>query len=305
MSYNAGMKSVASKVLMIRPTSFRSNEQTRPTNSFQKEQSTNQTCLEKAREEHQTIQNLLLNHGIDVLCFEEKKNSDTPDALFPNNWFCTIPGGTTLLFPMMALNRRREFRTDILHEMNPTASIVDLRPMEKESCYLEGTGSLILDHSNRTAFACLSPRTTARALREFEKVSGYRVFSFSALDPDNRPIYHTNVMMALGEKSAILYTEGIVGSRDRDIIVDRITSSGRELVYMDSNQLHSFAGNMLLLKNQNEQKFWIGSTRAVESLNPDQKKMLEKDGEILHAPIPTIENYGGGGVRCLLAEVFG
>lgn len=303
LRYKRRMK-LAGKVLMIRPTSFRSNEQTRGTNSFQTGSTPTNDILERAQAEHKNIQNLLLQHGIDVMCFEEEKNTDTPDALFPNNWFCTMPGGKTILFPMMAQNRRREFRKDVIHEINPRANVIDLRFMENESHFLEGTGSLILDHTHRCAYACLSPRTTARALREFEKISGYRVFSFQAFGPDGSAIYHTNVMMALGEKTVILYDDGIVGAQMRRDITERLKSQGREVVIIDAKQTLEFAGNMLQLKNRDGEKFWVGSTRAFEAFTDQQKQILESDAKLIHAPIPTIEKFGGGGVRCLLAEIF-
>ncbi len=290
--------------MTIRPSSFRSNEQTMASNSFQKERDFNTELLHQTQAEHDQLRNLLSQNGIEVVVFAEEPGADTPDALFPNNWFCHLPDGRVFLFPMLAENRRKEVRPDLVKKLIPNASVTDLRPFTELNAFLEGTGSLIFDHKNKQAYACLSPRTHQRVLNEFAEKSGYRVFAFSAQVPTGSAIYHTNVMMALGESTAIVYLDGISSPKERGFLIEQLLATGREILAIDYQQLLALAGNMLQLSNKSGERFWVASTGAIESLRPNQKEQITKDCKILAVPIPTIEKFGGGGVRCLLAEIF-
>jgi hypothetical protein len=296
--------SVAAGAVMIYPKSFCANPDTLATNSFQSQDHplTNTVILEKSQKEFSAFQKLLKDHGIKILSFEEDVSRFTPDALFPNNWFCHLPDGRIFLFPMFPLNRRSECRQDIIRSLNST-NVTDLRYLEKQNQFLEGTGSLIFDHQSKTAFACLSPRTTEPALREFSEVSGYKIVTFTSLDTQDKPVYHTNVMMSLSPQNAVICLESVKNSEERDRVMRVLKSLKKNIVDITCKEMNSFAGNMLFLKG-GAQYYWVCSTRAFHSLKPLNRSKLETEAAFLHSPLDTIETYGGGGARCLLAEYF-
>ncbi|AZZ36397.1 amidinotransferase [Bdellovibrio sp. qaytius] len=296
---------VASQVVMIEPRSFCSNPETAASNAFQNLDQAlgRKQILQKAQEEFLFFQNTLREKGIQVLSFIEDETQNTPDAIFPNNWFCHLPNGKAVVFPMFAENRQREIRADVLESLG-AKSILDLSTLTQQKEFLEGTGSLILDHTNHVAYACHSPRTTQQALQIFSEKVGYRVQAFSAVDGNGQPIYHTNVMMALGISTAVVVLESIQNPIEKEALIDSLTKAGKTIVDISFQQMKNFVGNMLLLKNKNDQHFWICSSQAFKNLTIENKKILEADGEFLFAPLETIETYGGGGARCLLAEVF-
>jgi hypothetical protein len=296
---------VASSVVMIFPQSFQSNPETRDSNAFQQRQNDDEklSILKKAQSEFTTFQNKLMDAGINVLRFTEDLTVDTPDALFPNNWFCHLPDGRIFLFPMQAHNRRREVRPDIIDAITHQ-EIIDLTMLSEKNHFLEGTGSIILDHPNKIGYACLSPRTTIEALNEFSKKSGYSVISFNSYDQSDKSIYHTNVMMSLSPQTAVINLNSIRNPLERAQVIQSLKNSGRNIVEITHDQMNHFAGNILFLKNERGQSFWVCSERAHAALTAENKSILERDGDFIYAPLDTIETYGGGGARCLLAEVF-
>ena len=295
---------VANSVVMIKPRSFHANPETLASNSFQKATSErSEDVLKKAQTEFSEFQNRLTGHGINFLKFDEDTNKNTPDALFPNNWFCQLPNSQVFVFPMQAKNRRDEYRSDIISSLQ-SSDVTDLRYLEKENHFLEGTGSLILDHDNRVGFACLSPRTSQKALDIFSEKSGYQIISFDSVDEDSHPIYHTNVMMALSPKHMVVNLSSIKCEFQKKRVTSQALLSSKKIIDISYQQMNNFAGNMLFLKNSADEPFWVCSTRAYMALSKDQRLQLEAEASFIHSPLDTIENHGGGGARCLLAEIF-
>lgn len=295
----------ASKVLMVRPRSFQANLETAETNAFQQKTLLSPKEMNAlAQKEFDIYRSKLEQNGITVVCHDEPQGAETPDAVFPNNWFSVLPNGQVFLFPMQAANRRREVQPSWLEPYARMKPVVDLRHWASSGVFLEGTGSLILDHNHKQGYACVSERTQIPAIKDFEQHSGYTVFTFTAKDLGGVPFYHTNVMMALGLKTALVCLESISSEAERSKLCEFLTSSGFEIVAISQNQVLEFAGNMLFLSNTNGKTFWICSERAFRSLTPSQRDTLQTDGEFIWSPLPTIENVGGGSARCMLGEIF-
>jgi hypothetical protein len=296
--------SVPTKVLMVEPRTFHANPETLSSNAFQSQ------ITNKSREEIQArallefiaLRQLLEANRMEVILKQEPLGAETPDALFPNNWFCQLPHQDFYIFPMEAENRRREVHSEWLKEINSGAQIFDLRKEAGEGEFLEGTGSLILDHENRRVYAALSSRTHHELLKKFSQRSGYKICAFEAFDENAKPYYHTNVIMALGEKNVLLCEESV--GRGREELLRSLKATEKNIVSISRKQVLEFAGNALRLNSQDGRKFWILSSRAFHSLTPDQKSALEKEAQFLHSPLPTIEDFGGGSARCMLAEIF-
>lgn len=283
---------------MVRPGSFCSNPETLDSNHFQKNVSS-KDILASAQKEHETLLNLLRKNGIEILNFDEDLSANTPDALFPNNWFCQLPDGRTFIFPMQAQNRRREVRHDVIDRIKKD-EVIDLTSFAEKNMFLEGTGSIIFDHEYKLAYACYSPRTSPDLLKEFGEISGYKIIGFKASDQNGKEIYHTNVMMAMGLKTVVINMSAV---DDKELLYETFTQTNKLIVDISHDQMNNFAGNMLLLKGK-DKLHWVCSTRAYDALSALQKKTLEQDGEFLHSSLNTIEDIGGGGARCLMAEVF-
>lgn len=295
----------ATTVLMVRPLTFCSNQETISSNSFQKDAGTTPATeiVARAQEEFDEFQEILTANGIAILRFDEVPGAETPDACFPNNWFCQLPDGKVFVFPMQAKSRRREVRKDILDRL-VNKGLFDLTHHVEKDLFLEGTGSLILDHENKLAYACLSPRTSPEMLREFGSLSGYKAVPFSSFDKNGTRVYHTNVMMALGEKTVVINLSSVTDEKERGELLRHFQETGKTVVDISHAQMNYFAGNMLFLANTTGKKFWVMSTRAWSVLSSSQRRILETEGKLIHSPIPTIEDHGGGGVRCLMAEIF-
>jgi hypothetical protein len=232
----------------------------------------------------------------------------TPDSVFPNNWLSFHADGTVVLYPMMAVNRRGERRLDVLEDLSASGgfridSTVDLSVHESEDKFLEGTGSLVLDRINRIAYACLSPRTHLDLLGEFGQRLDYDIVVFDAHDAGGVPIYHTNVLMCLGEHFAVICAEAIVDETRRKDVLKQLEQGGREVVTIAQEQMAAFAGNMLELENGAGDKLLVMSERARDSLSESQEVRLSKYAKLLSAPISHIEDSAGGSVRCMLAEI--
>ena len=299
------MVSPASKVLMVRPSSFQSNVETAATNAFQQTSKLSaQEILVQAQSEFDGLRRAIEGRGIRVVCHQEPSEAGTPDAVFPNNWFAVLPNGRAFLFPMCAPNRRREVNPSWIEPFIRVKPIVDLRPLCAPGVFLEGTGSLILDHENQLGYACLSERTQLAAIQQFERLSGYKILTFTAKDGGGTPFYHTNVMMALGQKTVAVCLESIASADERTKLCDSLRSTGHQIVEISQQQVLDFAGNMLLLSNLSGKNFWVCSERAFKSLSETQIKILKTDGDFISSPLPTIEAIGGGSARCMLGEIF-
>ena len=302
------MKQTTDKVLMVRPCSFGYNEETAVNNAFQTR--TGGDVQAKALAEFDAYVALLRSYGVGVEVVDDTPSPLTPDSVFPNNWFSLHEGGTLVLYPMFAQNRRKERKQTVVDRLLRNYninSLIDLTPWEDKGLFLEGTGSMVLDRAARIAYACLSPRTDLALLHEWCGLLDYEPVAFRATDAGGVPWYHTNVMLCLGTAFAVVATESIEpGERER--VLASLAAGGREIIAIDRAAVGGFAGNMLELAAWDEAlgdvRVLVMSARARAALAPDAWQRLSGCVDsVLVVPVPTIEEVGGGGVRCMLAEV--
>lgn len=290
------------KIVMIRPASFGYNMETALTNSFQHHE-TDGEAKEALHEFDNMVQQLQQN-GIEVLVIDDTEVPKKPDAIFPNNWFSTHQDGTCILYPMLHQNRRIERRADIIQQIcKSPEKMIDLSDLENENLFLEGTGSLVIDHDYKIAYAVISPRTSEKALQIFEQKTGHQIVAFNAFDRAQQPIYHTNVVMALSPSTVVICLESIPKNQHEKLL-HSFTQSKKEVLEISLQQLENFAGNMLCLKNNKGQNILVMSQTAYDSLNVVQINSLKKHHHLFPIAIPTIEKIGGGSVRCMMAELF-
>ena len=299
---------LASTILMIRPVAFGYNEQTAANNFFQsRDDSSQQTAIQQqVLAEFDNMTQQLVDHDIEVIVIEDSADPPKPDAIFPNNWFCTFPSGSFSVFPMYAPNRRPEKRDEVVEWIADNfivASFEDWSEYEAEGLFLEGTGSMVIDHNSKIIYACISERTSESLLKKFAAAKGFQAISFNATDKNGKPIYHTNVMMCIGEDFAVVCSAAIVDETERIAVTQLLQSTGHQLIDISLEQMHSFAGNMLELQNMHGKKFILMSQSAWDSLAPEQQKQLQSFARPLPIAVPTIEQEGGS-VRCMIAEIF-
>ena len=306
-------KQLTDTLMMIRPASFHLNEETAVNNYFMREiegASTSTTHL-KAVQEFDDFVEKLRAAGIIVHVFQDVLEEDTPDSIFPNNWVSFHDEGRLIIYPMYAENRRKERKLRVYEELRDYFEINEINDQllhsEQEGKFLEATGSLIFDCKNKIAYAALSERTHPDLLAEFSEMTGYRIVSFVAnqtVGDKRMPIYHTNVMMCIGEEFALICAETIDDLSSQKRVLDSLVHGGKEIILISEQQMEQFAGNMLQVKNVNNERFVVMSQSAFDSLDENQKRTLSKQGTLLSSPIPTIETLGGGSARCMMAEVF-
>jgi len=261
-----------------------------------------------ALREFDTLVNALRAEGINVVVVEDTPEPHTPDSIFPNNWVSFHADGKVVLYPMEAVNRRTERRADIIERLGDASGfqvteVIDLSGHENAGHYLEGTGSMVLDRANKIAYACLSSRTQLDPLGDFAQRMAYDVVAFDAVDRNGVPIYHTNVLMNVGETVAVICDEAIARDDQREAVLTRLRETGHDVVRLSYDQLEAFAGNMLELRNQDGDRVLAMSSRAWKSLNAEQRAVLQSNSRIVSAAIDNIEDSAGGSVRCMLAEV--
>jgi hypothetical protein len=306
------MNQITNTILMIRPVSFRMNEQTAVNNYFQEDLDLKNTVINaKAQEEFDAFVDKLRGVGVNVIVEDDLKTSDTPDSIFPNNWISFHENGDVGLYPMFAENRRKERREDILDRLEEEGfliqNIMDYTSAEKDNIFLEGTGSILLDRINKKAYCALSARADEELFIEFCEDFEYTpiVFvAFQTVDGKRLPIYHTNVMMTLGEGFAVICLDSIDDKTDRKNVIAHLKENGKEIIVITETQMHQFAGNMLEVKGLNDKRFLVMSKAALDSLTLDQISKIEKYCEILSSDLSIIETCGGGSARCMMAEVF-
>ena len=306
------MQQITNTILMIRPVAFRLNEQTAVNNYFQETMRIeNVEINKKAQVEFDTFTEKLRSVGVQVIVEDDQLELDTPDSIFPNNWVSFHANGSVALYPMFAENRRRERREETLIRLEKEGfvikQIIDYTTAEEEKIFLEGTGSLLLDRVNKKAYCALSDRAHEDLIIEFCEDFEYTPVIFSAFqtkDHKRLPIYHTNVMMALGEHIAIICLDSIDDKKEKRLVVKNLKEDKKEIIEISEEQMHQFAGNMLQVKGANESKYMVMSKAAFDSLRPDQIKKIEADAHILSSDLQTIETCGGGSARCMMAEVF-
>jgi hypothetical protein len=296
----------ADAVLMIRPERFAANVETAASNRFQATILGSGDVAARAAREFDSLAVALAAAGVRVHAFAGSRDAALPDEVFPNNWVSFHADGTAVLYPMLAPSRRRERRPELLEELRRQygyrlSRVVDLTHLEERAQYLEGTGSFVLDRVQRVAYACRSPRTHDAALAEFGRELGYETHAFDAADRDGHAVFHTNVLLSIGTRFAVLCTRAVRDADERRRVVERL-GAHRELIDLSFEQLHSFAGNLLELRAGDSPVIALSAT-ALASLRAPQRRALEAHGELVVADVQTIETHGGGSVRCMLAEV--
>jgi hypothetical protein len=300
----------APAVLMVRPASFGFNPETAASNAFQQDPTeTAETHTQRlALEEFDAVAKALQRAGVDVLVAPDTVLPAKPDAIFPNNWVSFHFDGTVTLYPMLAPNRRWERREEVLQQVVREGGYrvlrtFDLTHREAEGKFLEGTGSLVLDRPHRVAYAGLSPRTDLDVLGEFAQLLDYELVTFEARDSTTEAVYHTNVVMAIGTRFAVVCGEAIVESTHRNAVFNKLRAAGHDIVDISMHQMLNFAGNVLELAPAAGGHVIALSASAWRSLESAQRRVLESHAEVIPVSIPTIERVGGGGVRCMLAEI--
>lgn len=291
---------------MIRPVNFGFNEQTAGSNAFQIRSNDEQPVQDKALLEFDGFVNVLRENGVDVTVIDDTPEPHTPDSIFPNNWVSFHDDGNVFLYPMQAENRRLERREDIIARLEDCFSVkrvIDLSRFEHENKFLEGTGSMVLDRGNKIAYACISPRTDKEVLDLFCKQEGYKEVSFHAVDENGQPIYHTNVLMCIGSKFAVICMNSITDINERTELTTLLKLTHKEIITISFDQMNRFAGNMLEVKNKEGESLIVMSQSAYKVLFEAQKTRLTKYGKLIYADINTIEENGGGSARCMMAEV--
>jgi len=300
---------ITDAVLMVRPARFGMNAETAASNTFQRTNIEVDDPQPLALQEFDVLVIALRKLGVTVEVFEDTAEPWTPDAVFPGNWVSFHRDGAVYLYPMRAQNRRWERRLDIIEALHKqrgyqVAHVEDLSGAELEGRYLEGTGSLVLDRAHRVAYACLSPRTDIKLLREWAAKLEYELIAFHAVDSSNRPIYHTDVMMSMGDRFTIFCLASIVEVSERRRIQQRLEQTGHEIIPITVQQMGEFAGNALQLGTRKGGSVLAMSMRAERSLTSTQRAIIKKYTRIVSSPVNTIENCAGGSVRCMLAEIF-
>lgn len=303
---------ISNTILMIRPVNFRMNEETAVNNYFQEDLEINNAQINaKAQKEFDDFVVVLQDKGVVVIVVDDRKETDTPDSIFPNNWVSFHNSGTVVVYPMFAENRRRERREDIFEILEAQGfkinDIIDYTSAEEEGVFLEGTGSILKDRVNQKAYCALSERAHEDLFIEFcEDFDCFPVI-FTAnqtVDGQRLPIYHTNVMMAMAETFAVICLDTIDDESERKEVVNHLKRDGKEVINITEEQMHHFAGNMLQVLGADDKRFMVMSSAAYNSLSDDQIKRIEKSSEIIHSSLETIETCGGGSARCMMAEVF-
>lgn len=307
------MRQTTNTILMIRPVSFRMNEQTVVNNYYQKvlDYGTPETVHFKAVQEFDAFVDKLKSVGVNVIVIQDKKDPDTPDSIFPNNWISFHETGDVALYPMFAENRRLERREDILDVLEDKGfeitEIMDYTSAEEDNVFLEGTGSLLLDREFNKAYCALSPRADEELFIEFCEdfdMSPIIFEAFQTVNGERKSIYHTNVMMSIAETFAIICADSIDDKKERKMVLENLKADGKEIILITEEQVNKFAGNMLQVRGKDDKRYLVMSTSAYQSLTKAQIDKIEKHCEILHSSLDIIESCGGGSARCMMAEVF-
>jgi hypothetical protein len=304
---------ITNTILMIRPLHFCMNEETAVNNYFQQQDKEldDVSVLQIAQREFDGFVSALKDKGVSVIVVEDRTESRTPDSIFPNNWISFHSNGDVAIYPMYAVNRRLERRDDVLEMIEEYGfkldRVIDMTDAEDQHVYLEGTGSILLDRENSVAYCALSERSNEELFFEFCEIFGYKPLSFSAFQTVNgerKPIYHTNVLLTIGESFAVICPDSIDDEQKRQRVIRSLQRNEKEIVLISENQMERFAGNMLQVIGANEERYLVMSKTAYDSLTSEQIFVLKKHTKILVVEIPTIERLGGGSARCMMAEVF-
>lgn len=307
------MNQTTNSILMIRPVAFRMNEQTAVNNYYQKvlDNLLPATVNAKAQEEFDAFVKKLQAVGVNVIVVEDTVSPDTPDSIFPNNWISFHENGDVVLYPMFAENRRVERREDVLDILEDNGfvinEIMDYTSAEEDGFYLEGTGSIVLDRENGKAYCALSARADEELFIEFCEDFEYSPVIFEAfqtVDGERKLIYHTNVMMCVGDTFAVICADCIDDKKERKMVLDSLRGDDKEIILITEAQVNNFAGNMLEVLGADDRRYLVMSDSAHQSLTKKQLAQIEEHVTILSSSLDTIEACGGGSARCMMAEIF-
>jgi len=307
------MNQTTNSIVMIRPVAFRMNEQTAVNNYYQKvlDNLTPASVNAKAQDEFDTFVQKLKTIGLNVIVVEDTLSPDTPDSIFPNNWISFHENGDVVLYPMFAENRRLERREDLLDRLETEGFIIneimDYTSAEEDAIFLEGTGSIVLDRANGKAYCALSPRADEELFIELcEDLEFTPVIfeAFQTVDGARKHIYHTNVILCIGETFAVICADCIDDKKERKMVLDSLKGDEKEVILITEDQVNNFAGNMLEVKGTDDRRFLVMSASAHQSLTKKQVAQLEEHVTIISSSLDTIEACGGGSARCMMAEVF-
>jgi hypothetical protein len=301
---------ITDTIFMVRPSNFGFNPETSESNLFQNKADQEASKLEisqKAIAEFDEFVEKLTSVNLNVFVFEDTITPVKTDAVFPNNWITTHESGNVYIFPMFSKNRRQEVRQDIIDKLFDQfefIKLIDWTSKAEKEIFLEGTGSMILDRDNGYAYACRSIRTDPALFEEFCLQENYKPVLFDAFDNQNIPIYHTNVMMALGTDFAVICLDAISNAKEKMGLINALENSNKYIIEITKEQMHHFAGNMIQLKSRSKEKYLVMSEQAYQSLTKEQLHQITQRTHILYSPLETIEKYGGGSARCMIAEIF-
>lgn len=310
MEKNISHRGFSNELMMVRPAHFAANPETAASNAFQSgmpEDTDHRLISEKAINEFDHMVSKLRNEGVIVRVVEDMPDIVRPDAVFPNNWVTFHEDGMIFVYPMMAPSRQAEVRDDVLDiaiRMWGFRKIVRFDQDNRGGGFLEGTGSMILDRENSITYACISPRTTPSLLNRWAELTSYTPVLFHAADDQGREIYHTNVMMAVGNRYTVICLEAISNEDEKNAIVESLNNTGKSIIEITFDQMNHFAGNMLEIRNSNGEALLVMSEQAHQSLTNTQTEKLQQYAKLIPIPLWTIEKYGGGSARCMMAEVF-
>ena len=305
-------KQITKNLIMVRPEHFDFNYETAENNHFQKEEKklSKEKILKNAKGEFDNLYKKLIKNKINVDVFNDRKKVRTTDSVFPNNWISLHQDGSVYVYPMFSENRRKERRFDIIEKLKKQfviRSVIDLSYFEKESVFLEGTGSMILDRQNKICYSSISDRTNLIALNDFCNRALYNPVTFKSyqkVEGKINLIYHTNVMMCIADQYAIICLDSIHNIKEREVLISSLEKTNKEIIEISEKQCNSFAGNMLQVSNRNDQKFLVMSSSAYKCLNTFQIKKILSYNKVIHSNLEQIEKLGGGSARCMIAENF-
>ena len=308
------MDQTTSNILMVSPNSFSCNLQTAKNNHFQLKSDLfhPKEISNLAIKEFYDFVEKLGKNGVNVIIQHQPINNETPDAVFPNNWITFHQDGTVVIYPMYAPNRRLERDNDILNQLSEKYSfqitrVIDMSKNENQNLFLEGTGSMVLDRGNSVLYATISERTSIELINQFASANNYKPITFNAsqkVKDKYLPIYHTNVLFSVGTNFALVCLDSILDKKEKIIVEKSLLKTDKEIIEISVAQMLSYCGNVLEIKNIQNTPLIVMSTNAFEAFDKNQIKSLEKYGDIIHSPLNTIEKYGGGSARCMIAEVF-
>lgn len=306
---NMNIQQTTPNILMVRPAHFGYNEETAASNTFQQNDGNLSPAQirRRATQEFDNFVQLLRASGVNVIVADDTDLPVKTDAVFPNNWVTFHEDGMVITYPMQSEIRRLERRKDIIEKLAKQYTVtnqIHLENSENQDKFLEGTGSMILDRVNRIVYACISTRTEPSLLDQFCQITGFEKMIFTAVDGGGKQIYHTNVMMALGETFVVICLETIQNASEKELLLQQFKETNKEVIEITLGQMLAFAGNMLQVRNKTGETILVMSEQAFKSLNPTQIRTLNRHTNLLYTPLYTIEKYGGGSARCMMAEVF-